>query len=114
MVERLFQTIKRRRAVLDIDPNWSKETLSDRLANIIENIRLIPNRTTKRTPFEAHYERKPNTELGIILSNPSAQNLSLNKLRMRCLVKKLLRHDALTQEEIWRRDGVSEDELDIQ
>ena len=28
--------------------------------------------------------------------------------------KKLLRHDALTQEELWRRDGSSENELDIQ
>ena len=28
--------------------------------------------------------------------------------------KKLLRHDSLTQEELWRRDGSSENELDIQ
>ena len=32
---------------------------------------------------------------------------------MRCLDKKLLRHDALTQEEIWRRVGLSEDEINI-
>ena len=61
MVERLIQTIKRRLAVLDIGPNWSSETLSSRLTNIIENIRLMPNRTTKVTPFEAHFGRKPNT-----------------------------------------------------
>ena len=76
MVERLIQTIKRRLAVLDIDPNWSSETLSSRLANIIENIRLIPNRTTKITPFEAHFGRKPNTALSNMLTKPSIKNLS--------------------------------------
>ena len=58
MVKRLIQTIKRRLAVLDIDPNWSNTTLTNRLANIIENIRLIPNTTTKITPFEAHFGKK--------------------------------------------------------
>ena len=42
MFERLIQTIKRRLPVLDIDPNWSNTTLANRLANKIENIRLIP------------------------------------------------------------------------
>ena len=68
MVERLIQTIKRPLAVLDIDPDWSNETLSSRLANIIENIRLIPNKTTKTTPFEAHYGRKANMELSNIVA----------------------------------------------
>ena len=114
MVERLIQTIKRRLSVLDIDPDWSNETLSSRLANIIENSRLIPNRTTKTTPFEAHFGRKPNTELSNILTKPSSKKLNYNKLKMRCLDKKMLRHNVLTQEEMWRRNGLSEEELDIQ
>ena len=114
MVERLIRTIKRRLAVLDIDPNWSSETLSSRLANIIENIRLIPNRTTKITPFEAHFGKKPNTALSNMLTKPTTKNLSYNKLKSRCLDKQILRHDVLSQEETWRRDGYSEDELDIQ
>ena len=114
MVERLIQTIKERLAVLDIDPNWSSETISSRPANIIENIRLIPKRTTKVTPFEAHFGRKPNTEFSNMLTKPSTKNLPCHKLKSRCLDKQLLQHDALTQEEIWRLDGQSEDELDIQ
>ena len=114
MVERLIQTIKRRLAVLDIDPNWSSETLSSRLANIIENIRLIPNRTTKITPFEAHFGRKPNTALSNMLTKPAIKNLSYHKLKSRCLEKRTLKHDVLSQEEMWRLDGRSEDELDIQ
>ena len=68
MVERLIQTIKRRVAVLDIDPNWTQATLSERLANIIENIGLNANATTKTSPFEAHFGRKPNTEISNIVT----------------------------------------------
>ena len=114
MVERLIQTIKHRSAVLDIDPNWNMETLSTRLASIIENIRLIPNKTTRTTPFEAHFGRKLNIELSNIVTKPSLVNLSNTKLKIRCLGKRLPRHDALINEELWRRDGNSEDELDNQ
>ena len=81
MVERLIQTLKRRLAVLDTDPMWSSETLSSRIASIIENIRLILNKTTKVTPFGAHFGRKPNTELSNVLTKPSTRNLSYKKLK---------------------------------
>ena len=113
MVERLIQTIKRRLAVLDIDPNWSTVTLANRVANIIENIRLIPNSTTKITPFKAHFGRKPNTEISNITTKPSKHNLTYKNITNACLDKKILSQNALTMEEIWRRDGNSEDELDI-
>ena len=113
MVKTLIQTIKRRLAVLDIDPKWTQTTLSEGVANIIENIRLIPNATTKISPFEAHFGRKPNTEISNIVTKPSRKNLSYNKLRSNCLDKKILKHDVLTNEEMWRYDGLSEDNLDI-
>ena len=80
MVERLIQTLKRRLAVLDIDPMSSTETLSARIASVIEKIRLIPNKTAKVNPFEAHFGRKPNTELSNMLTKPSIKNLSYKKL----------------------------------
>ena len=113
MVERLIQTIKRRLAVLDIDPNWSNTALANRLANIIKNIRLIPNTISKMTPFEAHFGRKPNTEISNITTNTSHNYLTYKNLTKYYLDKKLLNQNALTMEEIWRRDGASEDELDI-
>ena len=113
MVERLIQTIKRRLAVLDVDPNWSTVTLANRVANIIENIKLIPNSTTKITPFEAHFGRKPNTEISNITTKPPKHNLTYKNITNTCLDKKILSQNALTMEEIWRRDGNSEDELDI-
>ena len=109
MVERLIQTIKRRLAVFDVDPNWSSVTLANRVANIIESIRLIPNSTTKITRFEAHFGRKPNTEISNITTKPSIHKNLTNK----CLEKRILSQNTLTMEEIWRRDGNSEDELDI-
>ena len=114
MVERLIQTLKRRLAVLDIDPMWCSETLSARIASLIENIRLIPKKTTKFTSFEAHFGRKPNTELSNMLTKPFNKKLSYKTLKSKCLDKKLLSHDVLTQGKMWRRDGSSEDELDIQ
>ena len=113
MVERLIRTTKRRLAVLDIDPDWSNTTLANRLTNIIENIRLIPNTTTKRSPFEAHFGRKPNTEISNITTKAQHKNLTYKNLTKYCLDKKLLKQNALTMVEIWKRDGESEEDLDI-
>ena len=113
MNKRLIRTIKRRLAVLDIDPKWTQTTLSERLAKIIENIRLIPNATNKISPFEAHLGRKPNTEISNIDTKPSHKSSTYNKLRSNCLDKKILKHDVLTSEEMWRYDGLSEDNLDV-
>ena len=49
MVERLIQTIKRKLGVMAIDPLWSSEDITTIVSNIIQNIRLIPNRITKIT-----------------------------------------------------------------
>ena len=90
---------------------WSNERLSKRLESIIENKRLIRNKPTRVTPFEAHSD--PNTLPTNMLTKPSTNIISYNKLRNCCLDKQLLRHDVLTQE-MWRRDGKSEGEMDIQ
>ena len=109
IVERLIQTKKRRLAVLDIDPNWSNRTLANRLANITENIRLIPNSTSKTTPFEAHFGRKVKTENSSVTTKPSRHNLKYNNL-----TKKIFRQEAVVTkhtnngrnlEEEWRISG---------
>ena len=113
MVERLIQTIKRRLAVLDIDPIWSNTTLTNRLSNTIENVRLIPKTTTEVSPFEAHFGRKPNTEISNITTNTSHKSLTYKNLTKYCLDKRLLNQNALIMEEIWMRDGESQEDLDI-
>ena len=100
-------------AVLDIDSNWSNTTRANRLTNIIENIRLLPNTKTKISPFEAHFGRKANTEISKITTKTSHKNLTYKNVTKYCLDKKLLKQSALTMEDIWKRDGESEDDLDI-
>ena len=102
MVERLIQTIKRRLAVLDVDPNWSSVTPANRVANNIENIRLIPNSTTKITSFEAHFGRKTNTEISNITNTKSKHNLTYKNLTNKYLDKKKYCHRMPSQ---WRRSG---------
>ena len=43
-----------------MDNKWSK-ILANKISAIIENIKLIPNTTTKITPYEAHFSRKLST-----------------------------------------------------
>ena len=69
MVERLIQTIKRRLVAINIDTNWSKETLANKISAKIENRKLVPNTTTKITPFEANFGRKPNTQTSDIVTH---------------------------------------------
>ena len=69
MVKRLIQTIKRRLAAINIDTNCSKETLVDKISAKIENIKLVPNTTTKITPFEANFGRKPNTKTSNLVTH---------------------------------------------
>ena len=63
MIERLIQTKKRRLSVLNNDPKWSNNTLADKIAEIIQEIKIMPNPTTKISPFTAHFGRKHNTPI---------------------------------------------------
>ena len=81
MVERLIQTLKRRLATMNIDPIWDNTTIAEKITEIIESIRLIPNRVTKIPPFQAHFGRPENTELSKILTTPNTKNLSYNNIK---------------------------------
>ena len=113
MVERLIQTIKRRLAAINVDNNWSKETLANKISAIIENIKLIPNTTTKITPFEAHFGRKPNTQTSNIFTHPHNKNLTYKNIQKFYLDKKVLRRPMLDQQAMWTFSD-SEPNLDIQ
>ena len=103
MIEKLIQTIKRRLAAINVDQKnyWSKETLANKISAIIENIKLIPNPTTKITPFEAHFGREPNTQTGNIVKHPNKKNLTYNNIRKFYLDKKVLRRPTLDHQAMW-------------
>ena len=97
-----------------IDPLWSSEDITTIVSNIIQNIRLIPNRKTKITPFEAHFGRKPNTALSNIVTKPNKQNLSYKKIKHFASDRKLLKQPVLSPAAIWDMEQDSEPELNIQ
>ena len=114
MIGRLIQTIKRRLSVLNIDTNWSQVTLADKVAEIIQETKLIPNTTTKIAPYTAHFGRKINTQLSNITTKPSQNNLTYNDIKSFYLDKKRgLKQPMLNAESIWNFETDSEPELDI-
>ena len=114
MVERLIQTLKRRLATMNTDPIWDNTTIAEKITEIIESIRLIPNRIPQIPPFQAHFGRPKNTELSNILTTPNTKNLSYNNIKSFYLDKRLLQNPSLTPAAIWDRDTNSEANLDIQ
>ena len=81
LVERLIQTIKNRLACI------KEEKLSTHafhvkhaLKIIIHQLRICKQRTTKTSPFEAHFGRKPNTPLSVIATKPNLLNLSYKSI----------------------------------
>ena len=113
MFDRLIQTIKRRLAAIKVDNNWSKETLASKISAIIENTKLIPNTTTKITPFEAHFGRKSKTKTSSIVTHPNKKNLTYNNIKKFYLDKKILRRPMLDQQAMCNFSD-SEPNLDIQ
>ena len=113
MVARLIQTLKRRLASMTSDPIWDNTAMAEKISAIIESIRLIPNRVTKITPFEAHFGRPPNTELSNMLTKPNKNNLSYDQFKSFDWDKKLLRHAALSPSDIWDHEANSETNLNI-
>ena len=96
LVERLIQKIKNRLARI------KEEILSTRafhvkhaLKIIIHQLRICKQRTTKTSPFEAHFGRNPNTPLSVIATKPDLLNLSYKSI-----INHYLDEDTVMPEEI--------------
>ena len=79
LVERMIQTIKRRLSCLKAE-NKDTFSTSKAIEQIISDLRLTKQKTTKITPFEAHFGRPANTPLSIIRTLPSRLNLTYEKI----------------------------------
>ena len=114
MIERLIQTIKRRLLVLNNDTKWSQITLSDKVAETIQEIKLIPNTTTKMASCTAHFGRKINTPQSNITTKASPHNLIYREIKIFYLDKKRgLKQPMLNAEPIWNIETDSEPKSDI-
>ena len=99
---------------MNIDPIWDNTIIAEKISEIIESIRLIPNRVTKIPPFQSHFGRPKNTELSNILTKPNTKSLSYNNIKSFYVDKRLLQNPSLTPAAIWDRVTNSEINLDIQ
>ena len=80
LVERLIQTIKRRLGCMKLDTRNNTFTIKEAIKSIVYQLRICKQKTTKVTPFQAHFGRKPNTPLSNISTTPKSSNLSYENI----------------------------------
>ena len=80
LVERLIQTVKNRVAFIK-EEKWSTNAfhVKHALKIIIHQLRICKQKTTKISPFEAHFG-KPNTPLSVISTTPKLSNLTYESI----------------------------------
>ena len=79
LVERMIQTIKGRLSCMKAE-NKDTFSTSKAIKQIVSDLRLTKQKTTKITPFEAHFGRPANTPLRNISTVPSSLNLTYEKI----------------------------------
>ena len=96
MVERLIQTIKSSLAGIKEEKSANNAFhVKHALIIVIHQLRICKQKTTKISPFEAHFDRKPNTPLSVISTKPKLCNLSHENI-----VNHYLNEDIVIPEEI--------------
>ena len=81
LVERLIQTIKNRLACIKEEKSSTNAFhVKHALMIIIHQLRICKQRTTKISPFEAHFGRKLNTPLSVISTKPKLSSLTYENI----------------------------------
>ena len=94
--ERLIQTIKNRLACIKVEKSSTNDFhVKHALKIIIHQLRISKQKTTKISPFEAHFGRKPNTPLSVISIIPKLSNLTYESI-----VNYYLDEDTVMPEEV--------------
>ena len=111
LVERMIQTIKRRLSCMKAE---NKDTFSTAKAikQIVSDLRLTKQKTTKITPFEAHLGRPANTPLRNISTLPSSQNLTYKKIVNHYLDAETVSAEDLLDENGWISANRSDIEIE--
>ena len=95
-VERLIQTIKNRLACIKEEKSSINAFhIKHALKIILHQLRICKQRTTKISPFKAHFGRQPNTPLSVISTNSKLSNLTYENI-----VNHYLDEDTVMPEEI--------------
>ena len=100
LVERLIQTVKRRLGCIKLDPNQRPFNIKNALRDIFFELRICRKKYSKLSPFEAYYDRKPNTTLSNITTKPNKNNLSWTNT-FKYLDDNIIGDEELISEERW-------------
>ena len=111
MVERTTQNSKTRPSVLNVGSAGEK-TLAEQLAQLIENIKLVPNTTTRITPFET--TAVENQTQNLQTHSHSLFKQAYDKIKTFDLEKKRRRTAMLRETTMWNQVSIQRPRLDIQ
>ena len=80
---------------------------------IIHQLRICKQRTTKTSPFEAHFGRKPNTPLSVISTRPNLSNLTYKNIKNHYLGEDTVMPEEILPDDKWVNGYRSDIEVDI-
>ena len=100
LVERMIQTIKRSLSCMKAE-NKDTFSTSKAIKQKVSDLRLTKQKTTKITPFVAHFGRPANTPLRNISTLPSSLNLTYEKIVNHYLDAETISADDLLDEAGW-------------
>ena len=113
LVERLIQTIKNRLACNKEEKSASNTFhIRHALKIIIHQLRICKRKTTKISPFEARFGRKPNTPLSVIATKPKLSNLSDENIVNPYLDEDTVPPEAILPDDKWVNGYRSDIEVD--
>ena len=75
LVERLIQTVKRRRGCIKHDPKQHPFNIKHSLRQIAQKLRICRKKATKISPFKPHFGCPANITITNLTSSPSSCNL---------------------------------------
>ena len=102
LVERLISTIKQHLACIkEANKELNSFTIKAALKSILYQLRICKHRTTKLSPFESHFERKANTPLSNISTQPRHSDLSYDKTLNHYIDEETVTPNELLTEEHW-------------
>ena len=114
LVERLIQTIKKRLACIKEEKSSINAFhVKHALKIIIHNLRICKQRTTKISPFEAHFGRKPNTPLSVISTKPKLSNLTYENIVNHYLDEDTVMPDEILPDDKWVNGYRSDIEVEV-
>ena len=113
-LKRLIQTIKNRLAFIKGKKSANNLFHVNHAAKIIfHQLQICKQKTTKTSPFEAHFGRKPNTPLSVISIKPKLSNLSYEKITNHYLDENTVTSEDILPDDKWLKGYRSNIEFEM-